>query len=332
MGLLIDGVWVTEEEEGTDGHGHFEQPEAAFRNWVTSDGRPGPTGHDGYAAAKGRYHLYISLACPWAHETLIGRALKGLENIIPISVTHWLVADQGWTFSPGEGVIPDMLFNSRYLYEIYARADNHYNGRATVPVLWDRHTQTIVSNDPSEILRMMNTAFDAVGANSLDLYPSTLREEIDALARRICNVVNKGVYYAGFATTQSTYDEATRALFETLEWLDKRLATNRFLCGDSITEADIQLFATLVRFDVVYFFQFKCNRRRLRDYRNLWDYTRDIFQWPDVASTINMTHIRRHYYQSHTSINPSGKVPTGPILNFDEPVDRTGGVARLLTF
>jgi glutathionyl-hydroquinone reductase len=332
MGLLIDGVWVSDEEERSDGHGHFWHPGAAFRNWVTSDGRPGPTGHDGYAAAKGRYHLYVSLACPWAHRTLIGRALKGLEDIIPISVTHWLVADQGWTFSPGEGVIPDMLFNSRYLHEIYTRADSQYSGRATVPVLWDRHTQTIVSNESSEILRMMNTAFDAVGANSLDLYPSGLRQEIDALSRRIYEAIDNGVYHAGFATTQSTYDEAASALFETLDWLDKRLATNRFICGDTITEADIGLFATLIRFDMVFFFLFKCSKKRLRDYQNVWDYTREIFQWPDVASTINLTHIRRHYYQSYTSINPNGKVSTGPIVDFNEPVDRTGGVARLLTF
>jgi putative glutathione S-transferase len=272
------------------------------------------------------------LACPWAHQTLIVRALKGLEEIIPISVTHWLMTEQGWTFSPGEGVIPDTLSNSRYVHEIYTRADPHYTGRATVPVLWDRHTQTIVSNDSSEIIRMMNTAFDAVGAKPLDLYRFELREEIDALNSRISDAIQDGVYCAGFATTQDAYDEAIHPLFQTLESLDIRLGTGRFLCGDTITEADIRLFTALIRLDIVYFFHFKCNRKRLRDYRNLWDYTRDIFQWPSVASTINLTHIKRHYYQGHTSINPSRTVPAGPILPFDEPTERAGAVAQARTF
>ena len=241
--------------------------QTAFRNWVTPDGRPGPTGSGGFSAEPGRYHLYVSLACPWAHRTLIMRALKGLEQIIPVSVTHWLMAEQGWTFSPGEGVIPDPLFNSRYLHEIYTRADPHYTGRVTVPVLWDQHTQTIVNNESSEIIRMLNSAFDAVGAPPGDYYPTELREEIDALNARIYDTVNNGVYKAGFATTQAAYEEAVAPLFETLDWLEERLAHSRFLCDDTLTEADMRLFTTLVRFDPVYHGHFKCNIRRLIDYR-----------------------------------------------------------------
>ena len=310
----------------------FERSETAFRNWVTPDGRPGPTGSDGYSAAPGRYHLYVSLACPWAHRTLIVRALKGLEQIVPVSVTHWLMAEQGWSFSPGEGVIPDPLFNSRYLHEIYTRADAHHTGRVTVPVLWDQHTQTIVNNELSEIIRMFNTAFDAVGAKPGDYYPRVMREEIDELNARIYDTVNNGVYKAGFATTQAAYEEAVAPLFETLDWLEGRLSQSRFLCDETLTEADIRLFTTLVRFDAVYHGHFKCNVRRLADYRNLWAYTRDIYQIPGVAPTVNFLHIKRHYYQSHKRINPSGIVPVGPLLDFDALAERGKDVARLLTF
>jgi putative glutathione S-transferase len=299
---------------------------------VTPDGRPGPTGSDGFSAAAGRYHLYVSLACPWAHRTLIMRALKGLEQIIPVSVTHWLMAEQGWTFSPGEGVIPDPLFNSRYLHEIYTRADAHYTGRTSVPVLWDQHTQTIVNNESSEIIRMLNSSFDAVGARQGDYYPKEQREEIEALNARIYDTVNNGVYRSGFATTQAAYEEVVAPLFETLDWLDERLAQSRFLCEDTFTEADIRLFTTLVRFDSVYHGHFKCNIRRLVDYRNLWAYTRDIYQIPGIAATVNLHHIKRHYYQSHRRINPTGIVPVGPLLDFDESAERGKDVARLLTF
>ncbi len=332
MGFLSDGVWQTGEEREVDPQGRFNRPEAAFRNWVTPDGRPGPTGHDGFAAARNRYHLYVSLACPWAHRTLIVRALKGLEEIIAVSVTHWLMADQGWTFLPGEGVLPDPLFNSRYLHEIYTRADPTYSGRASVPVLWDKHTQMIVSNESSEIIRMLNSAFDGVGAKLGDLYPSALRDEIDSCNHRIYETVNNGVYRAGFATTQQAYEEADATLFETLNWLEERLAHSRFLCGDNLTEADIRLFTTLVRFDAVYVLHFKCNNKRLVDYPSLWGYTRDIYQLPGVEPTINFNHIKRHYYQSHRGINPSGIVPTGPILDFTEPAERGRNIARLLTF
>jgi len=342
MGLLIDGVWHEQEPAATRAEsakgepggagGRFERSETEFRNWVTPDGRPGPTGSDGYSAAPGRYHLYVSLACPWAHRTLIVRALKGLEQIVPVSVSHWLMAEQGWSFTPGEGVIPDPLFNSRYLHEIYTRADAHHTGRVTVPVLWDQHTQTIVNNESSEIIRMFNTAFDAVGAKPGDYYPRAMRDEIDELNARIYDTVNNGVYKAGFATTQAAYEEAVAPLFETLDWLEGRLSQSRFLCDETLTEADIRLFTTLVRFDAVYHGHFKCNIRRLADYRNLWAYTRDIYQIPGVAPTVNFLHIKRHYYQSHKRINPTGIVPAGPLLDFDAPAERGKDVARLLTF
>jgi putative glutathione S-transferase len=347
MGLLIDGVWHEQEPAATRAEaakgdaakaepartaGRFERSESAFRNWVTPDGRPGPTGSDGFSAAPGRYHLYVSLACPWAHRTLIMRALKGLEQIIPVSVTHWLMAEQGWSFTPGEGVIPDPLFNSRYLHEIYTRAEAGYTGRVTVPVLWDQHTQTIVNNESSEIIRMFNSAFDAVGARPGDYYPKDRREEIDALNARIYDTVNNGVYKAGFATTQTAYKEAVASLFETLDWLEERLSQSRFLCDDTLTEADIRLFTTLVRFDAVYHGHFKCNIRRLIDYKNLWAYTRDIYQIPGIAATVDFTHIKRHYYQSHKRINPTGIVPAGPLLDFDAPSERGKDITRLLNF
>jgi putative glutathione S-transferase len=337
MGMLIDGVWQAQDPEPAKADtarapGRFERAETAFRNWVTPDGRPGPTGSDGFSAGAGRYHLYVSLACPWAHRTLIMRALKGLEPIIPVSVTNWLMAEQGWTFSPAEGVIPDPLFNSRYLHEIYTRADTHYSGRVTVPVLWDQHTQTIVNNESSEIIRMFNSAFDAVGARPGDYYPTALRAEIDALNARIYETVNNGVYKAGFATSQAAYEDAVAPLFATLDWLDERLAQSRFLCDDTLTEADIRLFTTLVRFDAVYHGHFKCNIRRLSDYRNLWAYTRDVYQVPGVAATVNLGHIKRHYYQSHRRINPTGIVPAGPLLDFDASPERGKDIARLLTF
>jgi putative glutathione S-transferase len=337
MGVLIDGVWHEQAPEPAKAEparaaGRFERAQTTFRNWVTPDGRPGPTGSDGFSAAAGRYHLYVSLACPWAHRTLILRALKGLEQIVPVSVTHWLLAEQGWTFSPGEGVIPDPLFNSRYLHEIYSRADARYSGRASVPVLWDQHTQTIVNNESSEIIRMFNSAFDAVGAQPGDYCPKDKREEIDALNARIYDTLNNGVYKAGFATAQSAYEEAVAPLFETLDWLEERLSQSRFLCEDTLTEADIRLFTTLVRFDSVYHGHFKCNIRRIVDYKNLWAYTRDIYQIPGIAPTVNFDHIKRHYYKSHKRINPTGIVPVGPALDFDAPAERGKDVARLLTF
>lgn len=331
MGQLVEGVWHERAQGDTDGGG-FSRPDAAFRNWVTPDGRPGPTGHDGFAAAKGRYHLYVSLACPWAHQTLVMHALKELDDIVSVSVTHWLMNEGGWTFALGEGVVPDNLFNSHFLHEVYTRADGTYTGRATVPILWDQHTQAIVSNESADIARMFNSSFDGVGAKLGDFYPKELRDEIDALNTRIGDSVSDGVYKVGFATTQQAYDDTVTVLFETLDWLEERLSHSRFLCGDRITEADIRLFATLIRFDIAYYGLFKCNLRRIVDYRHLWAYTRDIVQWPNVGQTVDLLHIKRHYYLSHRRINPVGIVPAGPLIEFDAPSERGTDIARLLTF
>jgi glutathionyl-hydroquinone reductase len=331
MGLLLNGVWQAQETEASK-DGRFERKATAFRNWVTRDGRPGPSGTDGFSAKAGRYYLYVSLACPWAHRTLIMRALKGLEDIVPVAVTHWLMGDDGWTFAPGEGVVPDPLYSSGAIHDLYSRADNSYSGRATVPILWDQQTQAIVNNESAEIMRMFNSAFDAVGAKPGDYYPAPLREQIDAINQRVYDTLNNGVYKCGFATTQSAYDDAVGPLFQTLDWLEEKLGASRFLCGDTITEADIRLFTTLVRFDPVYHGHFKCNVRRIVDYRNLWAYTRDIYQLPGIAATVDISHIKRHYYMSHRRINPTGIVPEGPLIDFDAPADRGRDVDKLIVF
>ena len=331
MGLMINGTWQEHEPERAK-DGQFERGTTSFRNWITSDGRPGPTGQDGFRAVAGRYHLYVSLACPWAHRVLIMRSLKGLETIIPVSVTHWLMGDQGWTFAPGEGVIPDPLYSSRYLHELYSRADEAYSGRVTVPILWDQHTQTIVNNESANIIRMLNSAFDQAGAKSGDYYPAALRGEIDMVNQRVYETVNNGVYKAGFATTQAAYEAAVTPLFETLDWLEDRLSRSRFLCGDMPTEADIRLFTTLVRFDSVYHGHFKCNIRRIADYNYLWAYTRDLYQLPGVAETVDLGHIKRHYYMSHRRINPTGIVPAGPLVDFEAPAGRGRDVDKLIVF
>jgi putative glutathione S-transferase len=331
MGLLINGAWQ-EREPDTAKDGLFERHDTDFRNWITPDGRPGPTGQDGFRATAGRYHLYVSLACPWAHRTLIMRALKGLRDIIPVSVTHWLMLEHGWTFAPGAGVVPDPLYNSRFVYDLYARAVEDYSGRASVPILWDQHTQSIVNNESADIIRMLGSAFDHAGARPGDFYPSPLRAEIDEINQRVYDTVNNGVYKAGFATTQPAYEAAIGPLFGTLDWLDDRLSQSRYLCGDTMTEADIRLFTTLVRFDSVYHGHFKCNIRRIVDYRNLWAYTRDILQIPGIAETVDFDHIKRHYYMSHRRINPTGIVPAGPALDFEAPADRSRGVDKLIVF
>ncbi|MCP5244793.1 MAG: glutathione S-transferase family protein [Burkholderiales bacterium] len=323
MGILIDGEWQDIWYPTKETEGRFVRSAAQFRNWITVDGSAGPTGHAGFKAEAGRYHLYVSYACPWANRTLIFRKIKGLEKMISLSVVHWHMAEEGWTFNDGEGVIPDSIFNANYLREIYLKADSRYSGRVTVPVLWDKKTNTIVSNESSEIIRMFNAAFDKLGAATGDYYPENLRKEIDTLNTRIYDTVNNGVYKAGFATTQEAYEEAVNPLFETLDWLERRLLKQRYLTGNQITEADWRLFTTLVRFDPVYVGHFKCNLRRLVDYPNLWAYTRDLYQRPGIAETINMAHIKNHYYRSHSSINPSGVVPSGPILDFNEPHSRT---------
>jgi len=332
MGLLIDGIWQARESAQATREGHFLRPESAFRNWVTSNGRPGPTGHDGFSAMRGRYHLYASLACPWAHRALIMRTLKGLEEIVSLSITHWHMGEQGWSFTPGPGVIADPIFAARYLHEVYSHADPAFTGRVTVPALWDRHTQTIVNNDTSDIPRMLNRAFAEQGAAEVDFYPQARREEIEAWNARIQPNVNEGVYRAGFAQTEVARAQALDALFGTLDALEAQLANSRFLCGEAMTEADIRLFPTLIRFDAVYYDLFRCNRRQLAEYPNLWAYTRDIYQWPGVAGTVDMLHIRRHYYESLPALNPSGAVPEALLPDFDAPAGRGRDISRSLTF
>ncbi len=321
MGLLIDGKWHDKWYDTVSTEGRFVRRDSAFRNWITADGSPGPSGGSnqdlgGFKAEPGRYHLYVSLACPWAHRTLIFRALKGLQDAISVSVVHWHMAENGWEFEEGPGSTPDEVNGARYLHQIYSKADPGYSGRVTVPVLWDRERETIVSNESSEIIRMLNTAFDDIGAAKGDYYPADLRAEIDQVNERIYHTVNNGVYKAGFATSQAAYDEAYKALFETLDWLEARLSNQRYLLGDRITEADWRLFTTLLRFDPVYYGHFKCNRTQLIGFPNLWGYTRDLYQTPGIADTVNSDHIKKHYYASHRTINPTGIVPKGPLIDF----------------
>jgi putative glutathione S-transferase len=316
MGQLVKGQWHDVWYDTTTTGGRFVRKDATFRNWITADGSAGPSGMGGFKAQAGRFHLYVSLACPWAHRTLIMRTLKGLDDIISVSVVHWLMLEHGWTFAHGPGVVPDAVNHAHFLHQIYSAADPHYTGRVTVPVLWDKRTRTIVSNESSEIIRMLKSAFDSVGARPGDYYPPTLRSDIDAVNARVYDTLNNGVYKAGFATTQEAYEGAIFPLFDTLDWLEGLLNSHRFLFGDHLTEADIRLFTTLIRFDTVYSGHFKCNIRRIADYLNLSGFTRDIYQLPGVAATVNFEHIRRHYYESHRSINPSGIVPAGPLLDF----------------
>lgn len=323
MGLLIEGKWHDQWYDTEATGGRFQRDISRFRNWITSDGSAGPSGSAGFNAEPNRYHLYVSLACPWAHRTLIYRKLKGLEDLITLSVVHPLMHNNGWTFQEGEGVIADPIFNAKYMYEIYTAAKSDYTGRVTVPVLWDKKNNTIVSNESSEIIRMFNSAFDAVGGNKdVNFLPDTLRDEIDELNDFIYPNINNGVYKSGFATTQDAYDEAVIDLFAALDKIEERLATRRYLTGDTITEADWRLFTTLVRFDPVYVGHFKCNIRRIVDYPNLWGYLRDLYQVPGVAATVNMAHIKSHYYGSHDTINPTLIVPRGPEIDFTTPHGR----------
>ena len=322
MGLLQNGKWVDQWYDTKSNGGHFVRKAPQFRSWVSADGAAGPSGDSGFKAEPDRYHLYVSLACPWAHRTLIFRALKGLEQMISISVVHWYMAEDGWTFDVGDGVVPDTVNAVTLMHEIYTKAMPDYSGRVTVPVLWDKQTKTIVSNESSEIIRMFNTAFDAVGAKVGDYYPPDLRSEIDSLNERIYTTVNNGVYRCGFATTQEAYEQAITPLFDTLDWLEDRLRAKRYLTGDQITEADWRLFTTLIRFDVVYVGHFKCNIRRIADYPNLSEYLRDLYQQPGIAKTVNLEHIKKHYYESHETINPSRVVPKGPVVDFTAPHNR----------
>ncbi len=317
MGLLIDGKWHDQWYDTEANEGRFERDIARFRNWVTVDGSAGPSGTEGFKAEPNRYHLYVSLACPWAHRTLIYRKLKGLEDLISVSVVNPYMHENGWTFAEGEGVIPDPIHNAKYMHQVYTAAKPDYTGRVTVPVLWDKKNNTIVSNESSEIIRMFNSAFDEVGGNKeVNFLPEENLAEIDELNDFIYPNINNGVYKSGFATTQEAYDEAVIDLFKALDAIEARLENNRYLTGDTITEADWRLFTTLVRFDPVYVGHFKCNIRRIVDYPNLWGYTRDLYQEPGVAETVNLDHIKSHYYGSHDTINPTLIVPRGPEIDF----------------
>lgn len=316
MGLLVNGEWHTDWYDTSKTGGRFERPATVFRNRV----EPGPDAE--FPAVAGRYHLYVSLACPWAHRTLILRKLKGLESIIGLSIVDPFMGEDGWFFSDGPGCIPDTVNGCRFLRELYTRAVPDYTGRVSVPVLWDKHRQTIVNNESAEIVRIFNSAFDGVGAGPGDYYPQALRGEIDAINALVYDNVNNGVYKAGFATRQDAYEEAARALFGTLDRLEARLDRQRYLAGGAITEADWRLLTTLLRFDSVYYSHFKCNLRQLREYPNLWNYCRELYQVPGVADTLNLDHIKQHYYRSHPTINPSRIVPIGPKIDFSAPHDR----------
>lgn len=322
MGMLVDGRWHDVWYDTKASKGRFVRSEAQFRNWVTTDGSAGPSGKAGFKAEPDRYHLYVSLACPWAHRTLIYRKIKGLEEMLPLSAVNSYMGKEGWTFEPGPGVIPDSINNAQRIYEVYLAADPNYSGRATVPILWDKKQHTIVSNESAEIIRMFNSAFNDLGAKGPDYCPDELLDEIDAINERVYDTVNNGVYKSGFATTQEAYEEACNALFETLDWLDKRLSTQRYLLGPNITEADWRLFPTLARFDPVYYGHFKCNVRRIVDYPNLPGYLRDLYQQPGVAETLDVPYCKRHYYGSHETINPHLIVPIGPEIDYSAPHDR----------
>ena len=322
MGMLVEGVWKDVWYDTKATKGHFKRSESQFRNWITADGSAGPTGEAGFKAEAGRYHLYVSLACPWAHRTLIFRKLKKLEDLITVSVVDPLMVENGWEFKDENGGTVDHLFGSKALWQVYVKADPSYSGRVTVPVLWDKQQNRMVSNESAEIIRMFNSAFDGLTGSKDDFYPERLRGEIDALNALIYDTVNNGVYKAGFATTQEAYEGAVAKLFETLDTLEDRLAARRYLTGDTITEADWRLFTTLVRFDPVYVGHFKCNIRRIADYPNLSGYLRELYQWPGVEETVNLRHIKEHYYRSHKTINPTGIVPVGPDLDLDAPHGR----------
>ena len=323
MGLLVDGVWQDQWYDTKSSGGKFERSAAKFRNWITADGAAGPSGDAGFKAETGRYHLYVSYACPWAHRALVFRALKGLEDHINVSVVHPDMLGEGWTFDTDfDGATGDTLFDLPFARDIYTKADPKFSGRVTVPILWDKTQGTIVSNESSEIIRMFNSAFDAITGNTDDYWPQPLRPQIEEVNSRIYDTVNNGVYQAGFASTQDAYDAAVAPLFDSLEWIEGILSSNRYLLGDTLTEADWRLFTTLVRFDMVYHLHFKCNRKRIIDYPNLWAYTRELYQMPGIADTVVMDHIVRHYHYSHDMINPNRIIPINPVLDFMAPHGR----------
>ncbi|MDD0996889.1 glutathione S-transferase family protein [Pseudomonas sp. TNT2022 ID1044] len=321
MGLLVEGRWQDKWYESSK-DGAFQREQAQRRNWVTADGQPGLSGVGGFAAEAGRYHLYVSLACPWAHRTLIMRKLKGLESLIDVSVVSYLMLENGWTFDKAHGSTGDTLDHFDFMHQRYTADTANYTGRVTVPVLWDKQQKRIVNNESAEIIRMFNGAFDELTGNDLDFYPQPLRGEIDALNERIYPAVNNGVYRAGFATSQQAYEQAFDELFAELDHLEQVLDANRYLTGEYLTEADIRLFTTLIRFDAVYYGHFKCNLRRIADYPNLSIWLREMYQWPGIAETVDFTHIKHHYYGSHKTINPTGVVPKGPEQDFTTAHDR----------
>lgn len=322
MGMMIEGVWTSDLVDARKTGGRFDRAESRFRSWVTADGAAGPSGEGGFAAEAGRYHLYVSHACPWAHRTMIVRALKGLESAITVSVVDPLMLEHGWAFNGNRGCIPDVVNGKKFMWEIYKLAEPGYTGRISVPVLWDKKRRTIVNNESSEIIRMFNAAFHGVGATNLDLYPKALRAPIDEVNALVYDRINNGVYKCGFATAQDAYEEAFDALFAALDRIEALLARQRYVAGDVVTEADWRLFTTLIRFDAVYHGHFKCNLRKLIEYPNLWSYTRELYQVAKVAATVDMDHILRHYYTSQTNVNPSQVVAKGPVLDFAQPHDR----------
>ncbi len=322
MGLLVDGKWQDRWYDTKQNKGEFIRKESSFRNWITADGSVGPSGKGGFIAAAGRYHLYVSLACPWAHRALLFRVLKGLQPLIGVSVVEPLMLENGWELSLGTAAASPTP-KANYLYQIYQLADPEYTGRATVPALWDKERQTIVTNESSEIIRMLNTAFNELTQRKTDYYPLALQTEIDAVNQRIYQSINNGVYRVGFATTQPAYDSALDELFTALDWLERRLGQQRYLVGGQLTEADWRLFTTLIRFDSVYVGHFKCNLHRIVDYPHLSNYLRDLYQMPEVAETVNFDHIKTHYYGSHTMINPSGIIPKGPQLDYNSDHNRS---------
>ena len=322
MGMLIDGVWHDVWYDTKETRGHFKRQESRFRNYVTANGSAGPSGEGGFKAEAGRYHLYVSLACPWAHRTLIFRKLKKLEDLISVSIVDPYMLENGWEYKDRNGGTKDDLFGSDYLWQVYTRADPNYSGRVTVPVLWDKQKNTIVSNESAEIIRMFNTAFNGLTGSTDDFYPEDLRKDIDALNAEIYDKVNNGVYKCGFATTQDAYESHVGPLFDMLDTLEARLSKGRYLFGDRMTEADWRLFTTLVRFDPVYVGHFKCNIRRIADYPNLWGYLKDLYQTPGIADTVDFYHIKHHYYGSHRMINPTGIVPSGPVMDLESPHGR----------
>lgn len=323
MGQLVEGIWHDDWYDTEKTKGAFVRSTAGFRNWVTPDGSAGPTGEAGFKAEPGRYHLYVCYACPWANRALFFRALKGLEEMIGVSVVHPDMLSDGWTFDTDfAGTTGDALYGLPFLRDLYLKADPKISGRVTVPVLWDKQRETIVSNESPDIIRMLNSAFDGLTGNTADYWPEELRDAIEPVNARIYDTVNNGVYKAGFATAQAPYDAAAHALFDTLEWLEQRLGDTRYLMGDRITEADWRLFSTLVRFDLVYHTHFKCNRRRIVDYPNLWAYTRELYQWPGIAGTVHFDHIVRHYHYSHATINPYRIIPINPVIDWHAPHGR----------